>query len=337
MTLKAAGGVIALSVLAVTVYQARSLRRVSASAGRSAVPSTGAVSDEIGSVQDAAFAGGSWYVADPKNSRIAVLDAGGGLRKTIGRRGSGPGEMIVPRTLAAAAGRIYVSEFGKDGVTVYDTGGRYVANLRGSGQCGMIVQLAAVGMRVFALRRCMLPDNRVRLALDVSDGSQLVAWGGADTLGTPGSPVVPLTAPLIAADSAFVILGEGTLGCLQRFRTTDGMPAGRRCLDEVSRVPTADSVRRRIQARMRGRVSVPESLPRAIRIALVHGQLAALVPYDADHEAWKRFDWIERGAHPMNAVDVMASGQSFLTDGGQLVTSEGAEGIVITVVTGARP
>lgn len=57
--------------------------------------------------------GGRLFVADDRNHRVAVFNAAGELRYTIGRQGAGPGEMPNPCCLAVdPSGRLRVRDGG---------------------------------------------------------------------------------------------------------------------------------------------------------------------------------------------------------------------------------
>lgn len=68
------------------------------------------------------------YVADDEMHRVAVVGPEGTVRRLIGRRGEGPGEMYSPKTCAVMRDRLIVQERSK--YVVFDTSGAYRATHR---------------------------------------------------------------------------------------------------------------------------------------------------------------------------------------------------------------
>lgn len=84
-----------------------------------------AESGEIGVVASLALGPeGRVWIADEANHRLLVVDPDGGPTRRIGREGSGPGEFIRPRGIAASA----------SGVSVFDFGNRRIVRLGPSGE-----------------------------------------------------------------------------------------------------------------------------------------------------------------------------------------------------------
>ena len=69
-------------------------------------------------------AAGNLYVLDPEASQILVIDPGGGLMRTVGRKGEGPGELNLPGALAVwRDGRFVVSDLGHVAYQVFSPDG----------------------------------------------------------------------------------------------------------------------------------------------------------------------------------------------------------------------
>lgn len=74
------------------------------------------------------------YVAESGRHLIAVFDRHGKQIQTIGRRGSGDGELIFPSGIAIASeGELYVCDSGNHRVVVFDRSGKFLRNIGGHG------------------------------------------------------------------------------------------------------------------------------------------------------------------------------------------------------------
>ena len=81
---------------------------------------------QFGAVAEVAFDSlGRLFVLDPTNHRVVVIDSDGRLIRTLGREGSGPGEFVVPRTMAV---------FADGSVTVHDAIRRTFASFDPAGE-----------------------------------------------------------------------------------------------------------------------------------------------------------------------------------------------------------
>jgi len=74
---------------------------------------------------------GELYVLEERNHRILVYGPDGAFRRSFGREGQGPGEFLLPMTLAiTAAGEVAVWDFQNRGYAVFSRDGDYVRNVR---------------------------------------------------------------------------------------------------------------------------------------------------------------------------------------------------------------
>lgn len=78
-------------------------------------------------IRDAALDGeGTMYVLDAGNSQIVVIDEVGGIVRTIGRQGQGPGEFTRPRSLSLHGDTLGVADVGNR-VHLFRTDGSHIA------------------------------------------------------------------------------------------------------------------------------------------------------------------------------------------------------------------
>jgi hypothetical protein len=81
---------------------------------------------QFGAIAEVAFDSlGRLFVLDPTNHRVVIIDGDGRLIRTLGREGSGPGEFVVPRTMAV---------FEDGSVTVHDAIRRTFASFDPAGE-----------------------------------------------------------------------------------------------------------------------------------------------------------------------------------------------------------
>lgn len=74
---------------------------------------------------------GELFLADMGTHTVTVLGPDGSLLRTIGREGSGPGEILIPRSLAVTADTLRLVDAGNSRIVVFDTAGRFVRTLTG--------------------------------------------------------------------------------------------------------------------------------------------------------------------------------------------------------------
>ena len=78
------------------------------------------------------------YVLDAGNNRVLVFDPRGKFVRKIGKKGGGPGELLVPVGLAFTRdGYIAVTDIGRPGVSLFKPDGSFVKNLMLGDSAGM--------------------------------------------------------------------------------------------------------------------------------------------------------------------------------------------------------
>ena len=87
---------------------------------------------QFGTIHEAAFDGdGNLYLVDSYAMKVVVVDRQGGLARTIGRAGQGPGEFSSPRSLAVMPdGRVVVSDLMHRGFQLYASDGGFIRSVR---------------------------------------------------------------------------------------------------------------------------------------------------------------------------------------------------------------
>lgn len=90
----------------------------------------GAAHEMFGNVAGVGFdAAENLYVLDRQNARVMVYDRSGRFLRQIGRKGEGPGELIVPLQLTMGGdGTVIVSDLGRPAYSVFRTDGTFVRN-----------------------------------------------------------------------------------------------------------------------------------------------------------------------------------------------------------------
>jgi len=100
-------------------------------------PGLGIAGDTFGSPKDVGFdAAGDIFVADGgSNARVVEFDKDGNYLRAWGGRGSAAGQFSDPHTLAVGPdGNVYVGDRGNARIQVFDTQGRFKAEIRGVGE-----------------------------------------------------------------------------------------------------------------------------------------------------------------------------------------------------------
>lgn len=228
--------------------------------------SSGALSDQILSVDHAAFSGDRWYIADGRSDRIHTLDSTGVRLSSFGRRGSGPGELRAPQLVAATTRHVYVADLQRAEVSVFTTAGEFVKYLkpaRGCAQSGF-AQMVARGDQLFVLRRCWEGRSAIRYQVERSmNNADLEVWPVAtDTVRLADGRPVPFHVPLLDVSARQLVVGDGVPGCVRVFELAGARARGRRCFTEFERQPISAAERAQLARRWRGRIGIPDSLPR---------------------------------------------------------------------------
>jgi tripartite motif-containing protein 71 len=144
-------------------------------------------------------AAGNADVLDQRRSRIVVFSrASGGVIRTIGAPGSGPGQMLSPSDLTIdPSGRIWVADTGNGRVVRFGTDGTYLGATTGIGSPRAIAVTPDAS-------RMYLADANSRIGIWDPNGSEIDEFGGrGSNLGkieTPGQMALDAAGNLWVAD-----------------------------------------------------------------------------------------------------------------------------------------
>jgi len=96
-------------------------------------------------------ANGNLFVLDDAAGHVVVIDPQGGLVRTVGRKGQGPGEFMQTWALVVwRDGRFAVTEMGHNGYQVFNSAGGFERLVKTSAQEGPMAMLALPGMEIKA-------------------------------------------------------------------------------------------------------------------------------------------------------------------------------------------
>lgn len=73
---------------------------------------------------------GQLYVVDGENAQVVVFDTGRRVLHRFGGRGSGPGELLRPRSISLSADSVWVTDAGRDQIELYTADGTFVRSLK---------------------------------------------------------------------------------------------------------------------------------------------------------------------------------------------------------------
>lgn len=92
----------------------------------------GAEHEMFAIIEGVAFdASDNLYVLDRQQARVMVYDRTGRFLRQIGRKGEGPGELIVPvEVLVSGDGTIVVQDMGRPGLALFRADGTFIRNVR---------------------------------------------------------------------------------------------------------------------------------------------------------------------------------------------------------------
>ena len=292
------------------------------------------------SVEAAVEQDGLWYVVDARGHRIHVVDSTGTPLRSFGRRGRGPGEFNTPMTVARNATHTFVAEMGRADISVFDAGGQFVRYLRVRGPCaqGNVAAMGTSGSTLYVLRRCMELPARIRVQVERSSDARILAvWNAvADTTPVTSSASLPIHVPVMAVGNTRLIIGDGTNACLKAVRLPDGASQGTRCFSEVPRRPLPAEEKQKLNAKWRGRIAVPDSLPRLMAVALFDSILAAQIPETAETTSWIELSWRFNPNQRVRALGRGPAQKSFLGARTQLIATEDVDGMRLQMVPIAR-
>ena len=293
--------------------------------------------EALASVDDAAYAGGQWFVVDSRAHQVHALDSLGRYVRSMGRKGRGPGEFVIPNLVAASAAHVYVAEMTRTAISVFDRAGEFVRQLRVPGDCAApgVVAMAVEGTTLYVLRQCMEPPRmRYRVERSVA-GERLENWNAiADTLPFERN-ALELRYPLMSVGAGRLVLGDGGRGCLRIVGLADGRSHGTRCLDELPRLATSAQERARLVRRSRGRITPPDSLPRALRVSIDASGLAVLTPDNVETATWYAVPWGTSAGTP-TPLGRAHLPKSFVMAGRQLLAWDEVDGVRIEVLHVSR-
>jgi tripartite motif-containing protein 71 len=205
-----------------------------------------------------AIAGGFVYVADSGNNRIERFDLEGGEPMQWGTRGSGPGQLLYPRGLAANATEVLVSDDDNHRIEKFDPNGNLLGAAgsqgTGPGQFGFPYGIALDGSG----NAYVADDINHRVVKLNPDLSFAGAWGGYGThpgqLGFPRALASDFFGDTYVADTAndriqvFDPVGNllSTFGISARGPAQLTRPRGV-AIDPAGRLLVSDTVNDRIQ------------------------------------------------------------------------------------------
>ena len=130
----------------------------------------------------AAFdANGNLFVLNDAAGHVVVIDPRGGLVRTVGRKGRGPGEFMQTWALVVwRDGRFAVTEMGHNGYQVFNPAGGFERLVKTSAQEGPMAMLALPGMEIRAD-----PLGNALIAPGTPAASRMMARAYARLQGTP--------------------------------------------------------------------------------------------------------------------------------------------------------
>jgi hypothetical protein len=303
-------------------------------------PAASRPNEAVLSVEAAVERDGFWYVVDARGHRIHVVDSTGTPLHSFGRRGSGPGEFNTPMTVARSATHTFVAEMGRADISVFDASGQFVRHLRVRGPCaqGNIAAMGIGGSTLYVLRRCVELPARIRLQVERSSDARILAvWHAvADTTPVTSRAGLPIHVPVMAVSDTRLIIGDGTNACLKAVRLPDGASQGTRCFSEVPRRPLPAEEKQKLNAKWRGRIAVPDSLPRLMAVVLRDSIVAAQIPETAETTSWIELSWRSNPNQYIHALGRGPAQKSFLGARSQLIATEDVSGMRLQVVPIAR-
>ena len=329
------------AVCLVALLGARTIRgRASTQTTNPSRPAAAPPNQAVLSVEAAVERDGFWYIVDARGHRIHVIDSTGTPLHSFGQRGRGPGEFNTPMTVARTGAYTFVAEMGRADISVFDAGGRFMRYLRVRGPCaqGNVAAMGTSGSTLYVLRRCVELPARIRLQVERSSDARILAvWNAvADTTPVTSRASLPIHVPVMAVNNSRLIIGDGTNACLKAVHLPDGAPEGTRCFSEVPRRPLPENEKQRLNARWRGRIAVPDSLPRMMAVALRDSMFAAQIPESAETTSWIELSWRFNPNQRVRALGRGPAERSFLGARTQLIATEHVDGMRLQVVPIAR-
>ncbi len=125
----------------------------------------------------AADSRGNLYVADTKNSRIAVFDGSGRFLRTFGTKGGAPGQFNEPCGIAVdTAGELWIADTWNYRVVHAASDGRFLSILGGGGPEDLFGPRAVLPLGKFVY---VADTGNKRIVRYDRDGHRVSQWGGA--------------------------------------------------------------------------------------------------------------------------------------------------------------
>lgn len=240
--------------------------------------------------------------------------------------------------IASSAGFIFVADRSRPEIGILDGEGKFIRSISAAHGCtaGVVAGLAAVESGVYVLRRCLDQQRRLRYQVEHSNaaGVTTVWLPLADTVSL-ASGAVPIHFPIFAANRDRVIIGNGESGCLRVYRQSDGNLEGERCLHELPRTPLPKAEQQRLHSRWRGRVTIPDSLPRIRGLFLSDTLIVVQTAVSVDSSTWFEFNWSDMRSSGW-VVSAAKGYDSFFSRSGTLVVHEEADGIRLQIIHAPR-
>lgn len=130
------------------------------------------------------------YILDSNNQRVLVFDPSGRFVQQIGKKGEGPGELMVPLAMTVSADRsVIISDLGRRAYTIFKPDGTFVRNVTLGGE-----DFSAFSLPIFAhpagIVSRVQPARAARLNVETQDLKAL------------SRPTGPQKSPIVLTDLA---------------------------------------------------------------------------------------------------------------------------------------
>ncbi|MGB3211387.1 MAG: NHL repeat-containing protein [Desulforhopalus sp.] len=142
------------------------------------------ITDGFNQPSDVAVAGdGTMYVVDGVNGRVQVFEATGAHKMTIGRPGTGPGELALPLGIDLdASGNVYVADAGNHRIQIFSPRGELISEISIPDKNGRKGDPTDVAVDLSG-ERCFVADNDNHSLLEFDIASKKLV----NSYGKPGA------------------------------------------------------------------------------------------------------------------------------------------------------